>query len=185
MLEFLRSSTQVIRTKPSPRRPGNKMVARETGSSRGNARGARNVAHAVEDTRVRECPVRNGTAHDQRRRPLRDTFRDILAGEPSVLAGADGFCRLAKMERTGIEPVTSDLQIPDYEPRLGQIRSVNVKLCRLREVEIGYSGTRFGTRFGVPLAPGSVLDGRSVRWSWSKATSPCSLARALSILREV
>jgi hypothetical protein len=28
-------------------------------------------------------------------------------------------------ERTGIEPVTSDLQIPGSEPRLGQIRSVN------------------------------------------------------------
>jgi hypothetical protein len=25
------------------------------------------------------------------------------------------------MERTGIEPVTSDLQIPGFEPRLGQV----------------------------------------------------------------
>jgi hypothetical protein len=147
MLEFLRSSTQVIRTKPSPRRPGNRMLARGTGSTRGNARGARNVAHAVEDARVRECPVRNGTTHDQRCRPVRDTFRDILAGEPSVLAGADGFCRLAKVERTGIEPVTSDLQIPDSEARLAQVKSANGKLCRLRAIESGDSGTRFGTRF--------------------------------------
>jgi hypothetical protein len=51
------------------------------------------------------------------------------------------------MERTGIEPVASDLQIPDFKARLGQIRSVNAKLRWLREVEIGYSGTRFGTRF--------------------------------------
>jgi SAM-dependent methyltransferase len=51
------------------------------------------------------------------------------------------------MERTGIEPVTSDLQIPGFEPRLGQIRSVNAMLRWLGEVEIGYSGTRFGTRF--------------------------------------
>jgi hypothetical protein len=51
------------------------------------------------------------------------------------------------VERTGIEPVTSDLQIPGFEARLGQIRSVNAMLRWLREVEIGYSGTRFGTRF--------------------------------------
>src|SRR6266511_5086604 len=50
------------------------------------------------------------------------------------------------MERTGIEPVTSDLQIPGSAARLGQIRSVNAKLRWLGEVEIGYSGTRFGTR---------------------------------------
>src|SRR6266511_4041110 len=53
------------------------------------------------------------------------------------------------MERTGIEPVTSDLQIPGYEPRLGQIRSVKAKVRWLGEVEIGYSGTRVGTRFSA------------------------------------
>ncbi len=58
------------------------------------------------------------------------------------------------MERTGIEPVTSDLQIPGFDPRLGQIRSVNAKLRWLGEVEIGYSGTRFGTRFCLPPALG-------------------------------
>lgn len=52
------------------------------------------------------------------------------------------------MERTGIEPVTSDLQIPDNSVELGQIRSIKGK-CWLREVENGYSGTRFGTRFDV------------------------------------
>jgi hypothetical protein len=56
------------------------------------------------------------------------------------------------MERTGIEPVTSDLQIPGFEARLGQIRLVNVKLRWLCEVEIGYSGTRFGTRFSCGSA---------------------------------
>ena len=50
------------------------------------------------------------------------------------------------MERTGIEPVTSDLQIPGFIVELGQIRSIKVKLRRLGAVEIGYSGTRFGTR---------------------------------------
>jgi hypothetical protein len=59
------------------------------------------------------------------------------------------------MERTGIEPVTSDLQIPGFEARLGQIRSVRAKLRWLREVKIGYSGTRFGTRFLVCV--GTVL----------------------------
>src|SRR6266508_6630543 len=57
------------------------------------------------------------------------------------------------MERTGIEPVTADLQIPGFEARLGQIRSVRAKLCWLGEVEIGYSGTRFGTRFWCASAP--------------------------------
>jgi hypothetical protein len=57
------------------------------------------------------------------------------------------------MERTGIEPVTSDLQLPDFKARLGQIRSVNAKLRWLGEVESGYSGTRFGTRFWCPSAP--------------------------------
>jgi hypothetical protein len=61
-----------------------------------------------------------------------------------------------KVERTGIEPVTSDLQVPGFEARLGQIRSVNAKLRWLREVEIGYSGTRFGTRFGVPPTRGNM-----------------------------
>jgi hypothetical protein len=60
-------------------------------------------------------------------------------------------CDEHEMERTGIEPVASDLQIPGYEARLSQIRSVSVKLCWLGEVEIGYSGTRFGTRFLVCL----------------------------------
>jgi hypothetical protein len=54
---------------------------------------------------------------------------------------------LLPLERTGIEPVTSDLQIPGFEARLGQIRLVKAKLCWLGEVEIGCSGTRFGTRF--------------------------------------
>jgi hypothetical protein len=63
------------------------------------------------------------------------------------------------MERTGIEPVTSDLQIPGFEARLGQIRLVNVKLRWLCEVEIGYSGTRFGTRFrGAFCTPPSSSD---------------------------
>ena len=57
------------------------------------------------------------------------------------------------VERTGIEPVTSGLEIPGYEARLGQIRSVNAKLCWLGEVEIGYSGTRFGTRFSCASEP--------------------------------
>jgi hypothetical protein len=39
-----------------------------------------------------------------------------------------GVCWLFEMERTGIEPVTSGLQTPGFEPRLGQIRSVNAKL---------------------------------------------------------
>jgi hypothetical protein len=59
----------------------------------------------------------------------------------------------AKVERTGIEPVTSDLQIPDFKPRLGQVRSVKAKLCWLGEVEIGYSGTQFGTRFSFASGP--------------------------------
>jgi hypothetical protein len=59
-----------------------------------------------------------------------------------------------RVERTGIEPVTSGLQIPDNSVRLGQIRSIKAKLRWLREVEIGYSGTRFGTRFcaSAPVA---------------------------------
>src|SRR5256885_13227971 len=65
------------------------------------------------------------------------------------------------MERTGIEPVTSDLQIPGFRARLGQIRSVNVKLRWLGAVEIGYSGTRFGTRFRVPRAHERSAAGRS------------------------
>jgi hypothetical protein len=58
-----------------------------------------------------------------------------------------------EMERTRIEPVTSDLQIPGSEAKLGQVRSVKAKLCRLRQVELGYSGTRFGTRFCRCSAP--------------------------------
>ena len=54
---------------------------------------------------------------------------------------------LLLMERTGIEPVASDLQIPGSSVELGQIRSVNAKLRWVGEAEIRYSGTRFGTRF--------------------------------------
>ena len=42
-----------------------------------------------------------------------------------VLATRDAMFVPDLAERTGIEPVTSDLQIPGSEPRLGQIRSVN------------------------------------------------------------
>jgi hypothetical protein len=51
------------------------------------------------------------------------------------------------VERTGIEPVTSGLQIPGFSVELGQIRSIKTKLRRLRAIGIGYSGTRLGTRF--------------------------------------
>jgi hypothetical protein len=68
--------------------------------------------------------------------------RSVDSSRPRVLL-------LLRMERTGIEPVTSDLQIPDFKPRLGEVRSVQAKLRWLGEVEIGYSGTRFGTRFCV------------------------------------
>ena len=57
------------------------------------------------------------------------------------------------MERTGIEPVASDLQIPGFSVELGQIRSVRSKLRWFGAVEIGYSGTRFGTRFRVRPDP--------------------------------
>jgi hypothetical protein len=71
------------------------------------------------------------------------------------------------MERTGIEPVASDLQIPGSEARLGQVRSVNAMLRWLGEVEIGYSGTRFGTRlscaFGIRLDTGRRATRRSRR----------------------
>jgi hypothetical protein len=60
---------------------------------------------------------------------------------------------MSEMERTGIEPVTSDLQIPGFEARLGQIRLVKAKLCWLGEVAIGYSGTRFVT-LSLPAALG-------------------------------
>jgi hypothetical protein len=69
---------------------------------------------------------------------------------------------LTRMERTGIEPVAFDLQIPDFKERLDQIRSVNAKLCRLREIEIGYSGTRFGTRFRLATYASRT---RARRWS--------------------
>ena len=52
-----------------------------------------------------------------------------------------------QVERARLELATSGLQIPGFEARLGQVRSVRAKLCWLGEVEIGYSGTRFGTRF--------------------------------------
>jgi hypothetical protein len=58
------------------------------------------------------------------------------------------------MERTGIEPVTSDLQKPGFSAELGQVRLIKAKLRWLGEVEIGYSGTRFGTRFAMPPASG-------------------------------
>src|SRR3954451_17966327 len=67
-------------------------------------------------------------------------------------AGYGGSLRSA-VERAGIEPATSGLQIPGFEPRLGQVRSVNAILRWLGEVEIGYSGTRFGTRFSRAFAP--------------------------------
>ena len=63
------------------------------------------------------------------------------------------------MERTGIEPVASDLQIPGSNVELGQIRSIKAMLRRLRSVEIGYSGTRFGTRF-LPCASSPTVVGR-------------------------
>jgi hypothetical protein len=72
--------------------------------------------------------------------------REVYASKDSASIGPD-LCLLLRMERTGIEPVTSGLQIPGFEARFGQIRLVNVKLPWLCEVEIGYSGTRFGTRF--------------------------------------
>jgi hypothetical protein len=65
-------------------------------------------------------------------------------------------CAMSVMERPGIEPVTSGLQIPGFEPRLGQVRSVKAKLRWLGEVEIGYSGTRFGTLL-VTLAGASRI----------------------------
>ncbi len=62
---------------------------------------------------------------------------------------------LLPLERTGIEPVTSDLQIPGSSVELGQVRSITAKLRWLGAVKIGYSGTRFGTRFCVRATPGS------------------------------
>jgi hypothetical protein len=56
------------------------------------------------------------------------------------------------MERTGIEPVTSDLQIPGFSVELGQVRLINAKLCWFCEAGIGYSGTRFGGSFGNSCA---------------------------------
>src|SRR4051812_46185215 len=53
------------------------------------------------------------------------------------------------MERTGIESVTSDLQIPGFKGELGQIGLFKAKLGWLGEIGIGYSGTRFGIRFDV------------------------------------
>jgi hypothetical protein len=63
------------------------------------------------------------------------------------LAAIGAHLQPLRVERTGIEPVTSDLQIPGFSVELGQVGSVNAMLCRLRAIEIGYSGTRFGTRF--------------------------------------
>jgi hypothetical protein len=81
-----------------------------------------------------------------------------------VLLDRDRSCiSFFEMERTGIEPVTSDLQIPGYESRLGQIRSIKAKLCWLGGIEIGYSGTRCGTRFGLPR---SRRTGRPARGRW-------------------
>ena len=67
--------------------------------------------------------------------------------------GRPRVCSLFEMERTGIEPVASDLQIPGFSVELGQIRSVRSKLRWFGAVEIGYSGTRFGTRFRVRPDP--------------------------------
>src|SRR4051794_7236060 len=64
------------------------------------------------------------------------------------------FGSLLRMERTGIEPVASDLQIPGSTVELGQVRLIKAKLCWLGEVEIGYPGTRFGTRFRAPTSRG-------------------------------
>jgi hypothetical protein len=58
-----------------------------------------------------------------------------------------------KMERTGIEPVTSGLQIPGINVELGQITSIKAKLRWFDAIEIRYSGTRFGTRFFASVAP--------------------------------
>jgi len=77
------------------------------------------------------------------------------------------------MERTGIEPVTSGLQIPGFEARLGQVRSVNAKLRWLREVEIGYSGTRFGTRFASRSQ--AVLGDRTLAQGRASAVGWCAL----------
>jgi hypothetical protein len=81
------------------------------------------------------------------------------------------------MERTGIEPVTSGLQIPDFKARLGQVRSVNAMLCWLREVEIGYSGTRFGTRFWSLRRTFSSVVGRQ-----DARAGECLRARAALVL---
>jgi hypothetical protein len=81
-----------------------------------------------------------------------------LAGTPLAQLAQiqNALARATLMERTGIEPVTSGLQIPDFKPRLGQIRLVKAKLRWLGEVEIGYSGTRFGTLL-VTLAGASRI----------------------------
>jgi hypothetical protein len=81
------------------------------------------------------------------------------------------------MERTGIEPVTSDLQIPGAEAKLGQIRSVKAKLRWLGEVEIGYSGTRFGTRFWCGSEP--ILTRQSGDRTLAQATV-CGFERQLA-----
>src|SRR3954454_18065454 len=42
---------------------------------------------------------------------------------------------LFEMERTGIEPVASDLQIPGFSVELGQVGSTTAKLRRQRAIE--------------------------------------------------
>src|SRR6266511_1953302 len=64
------------------------------------------------------------------------------------------------MERTGIEPVTSGLQKPDFKARLGQVRSVSAMLCWLCEVEIGYWGHGSGHAFGVFAPVSQAVVGR-------------------------
>ena len=62
------------------------------------------------------------------------------------------------MERTGIEPVASDLQIPESGVELGQVGLIKAKLWWLGEVGSGYPGTRFGTRFDVVSGNTAAFD---------------------------
>jgi hypothetical protein len=84
----------------------------------------------------------------------RDSIRDISASKPHIRTVIDCVCCFVEMERTGIEPVASDLQIPGSEPRLDQMRSVNAMLRWLGEVEVGYSGTGSGHVFSSARARG-------------------------------
>src|SRR6266496_1047194 len=78
------------------------------------------------------------------------------------------------MERTGIEPVTSGLQIPGSEARLGQIRSVKAKLRRLRELKLairGHASAAF-TSLVRRRVDGALLRGADVRQSRNDTTAP-------------